>query len=50
MTKAAANATTLVKAAVAELQARGVSEAEIIADLPRLATAAVAFLAAKAAA
>lgn len=48
--KVVQNATRLIQAAVAVMQANGVSEAEIIADIPRLAKEAIRFLAAKAAA
>ena len=49
MTKSAQNAKTLVEAGVAELQAAGWTEAQIVAQLPYLAAEAVKFLAAKAA-
>jgi len=49
MTKAAQNAKQLVEAGVAELQAAGWTEAQIIEQLPYLAAEAVKFLAAKAA-
>ena len=47
MTKAIQNTRSLVEAAVAELQAAGWTEAQIIPHLPHLATEAVRFLAAK---
>lgn len=43
------NARQLVEAAVTVLQSRGATEAQIVAELPRLAIEAVAFLARKAA-
>jgi orotate phosphoribosyltransferase-like protein len=48
MTKAAANTTQLVQAAIRAMKAQGMTEAQIIPELPRLATEAVRFLANKA--
>lgn len=48
MAKAAANTTQLVQAAVNVMKARGMTDEQIIPELPRLATEAVRFLANKA--
>jgi len=47
MTKAAQNVKQLVETGVAALQAAGWTEAQIVAQLPYLASEAVKFLAAK---